>query len=384
MVVGAQVDGSIASAGQRQFYTFSLAADSRLLFDSLTNSSQLNWTLAGPLGTVIAGATSAQRLGQPCGADAAQPGGGDYTLSVDASADSTALQLPPLDLPCRAPSRWTPMSRHLVAANSTALYKFDASAGDAVLFDRKALSGGSPYWRLVDPTGVQLFGPEFFNDRAAITLAMTGSYTVFFEGLVGDITATNYTFNLTLQGNTPPPALTGTEITLGNTVNGVISAVGEADDYVFTIAAPTRIVFDGLSTNPNFTWRIDGPRGLEVSRPIYADAADWGATAAIELVVPGTYRLRMTGNGSTTGNYGFRLFDLASASAITPGTAVSGTLNPANSTQLYKFDVVPGERFFFDRTANSGGDTYWRLLDPYGRPVWGPGGIGGDMKAYAP
>jgi len=31
------------------------------------------------------------------------------------------------------------------------------------------------------------------------------------------------------------------------------------------------------------------------------------------------------------------------------------------------------------RTANSGGDTYWRLLDPFGRPVWGPTGIGSDV-----
>ena len=381
-----QTDGSIASAGQRQIYNFNLAADSRLVFDSLTNNGSLNWSLTGPLGNLVNDRTfNSSDSGNRGSATLLSLVAGDYTLTVDGSGDATGnYSFRLLDLAtASAIALNTDVVGTLNPANSSNLYRFDATAGDQVLFDRKALTGGSPYWRLIDPTGQQLFGPEFFNDRAAITLLMSGTYTVFFEGVVQDGGVTNYTFNLTLQGNTPPAALTGIDMLLGNTINGVISANGEADDYVFTIAAPTRIIFDGLTSNTSFNWQLEGPRGLEVSRPIYADSADFGATAAIELVVPGTYRMRITGAGSTTGNYAFRLLDLTTASAITPGTVVSGTANPANSTQLYQFNATAGERYFFDRTANSDGSTHWRLLDPYGRPVWGPTSLNSDIDVTA-
>ena len=58
-------------------------------------------------------------------------------------------------------------------------------------------------------------------------------------------------------------------------------------------------------------------------------------------VRPGTYTLRIDGN--TTGAYGFRLLDLASATVFAPGTPQSGTLTPGNSTALYAFDATAGD-----------------------------------------
>ncbi|MEP7300698.1 MAG: LamG-like jellyroll fold domain-containing protein, partial [Caldimonas sp.] len=382
LAVGAQVDGAIASPGQRQRYIFTLAAQSRLLFDSLSNTGLIGWSLTGPLGSLVSGRRfDASDSGALGGATLLDLAAGDYVLTVDADGDATGgFSFRMLDLAdATAIAMDADVAGTLSPGNATRLYKFDATAGDQVLFDRRALTGGSPHWRLVDPIGVLLFGPEPFDDRAVITLAMTGTYFVFVEGAVGDSAVTGYTFNLDLQGNTPPLPLTGAAISFGSAVDGEIAAAGEADDYVFTIAGPTRLVFDGRGTDPSFGWRIDGPRGLEVARGIATDSFGGGAAAAISLVVPGIYRLRMTGNGSTTGSYGFVLIDLAAATALTPGTPVSGTLDPANSTQAYKFDALAGERFYFDRTANFGGDTYWRLLDPAGRPVFGPTSIGADV-----
>src|SRR4030095_4835752 len=62
--------------------------------------------------------------------------------------------------------------------------------------------------------------------------------------------------------------------------------------------------------------------------------------------------------------------DLASATAINPGTAVSGTLNPGNASDFYRFDARAGDRFYFDQQSRSGGNVYWRLIDPYGQQVW--------------
>jgi hypothetical protein len=51
--LNATTAGSIAHVGQRDFYTFTLTGDGRYYFDSLTNNSNMNWTLTGPRGTVI-------------------------------------------------------------------------------------------------------------------------------------------------------------------------------------------------------------------------------------------------------------------------------------------------------------------------------------------
>ena len=72
-----------------------------------------------------------------------------------------------------------------------------------------------------------------------------------------------------------------------------------------------------------------------------------------------------------TGPYQFRLSDLAAATALTPGTPVSGSLDPANETDLYRFTAAAGDRFYFDLTARTApGHSAWRLFDPYGNQLF--------------
>jgi hypothetical protein len=57
---------------------------------------------------------------------------------------------------------------------------------------------------------------------------------------------------------------------------------------------------------------------------------------------------------------------------ITPGTPVVGTLNPAVASNAYQFSANAGDQFFFDSQGISGtGDTYWRLINPFGQVVFG-------------
>ena len=48
----------------------------------------------------------------------------------------------------------------------------------------------------------------------------------------------------------------------------------------------------------------------------------------------GNYTLSIDGNGDNTGAYSFRLLNYTAATALTPGTAVSSTLNPATETDI--------------------------------------------------
>src|SRR5205823_11859852 len=71
--------------------------------------------------------------------------------------------------------------------------------------------------------------------------------------------------------------------------------------------------------------------------------------------------------------HAFRLWALAQATALTPGTPVSGSLSPATETDLYRFTAAAGDRFYFDLTARTGGGpgfSFWRLVDPYGNNLF--------------
>ena len=110
--------------------------------------------------------------------------------------------------------------------------------------------------------------------------------------------------------------------------------------------------------------------------------SDFATTYDITALTPGSYTLTVRAVASETdlaGDYSFRLLDLSSAPLLTTGTPVSSVLNPANQSDAYRFEAKAGDRFFFDRREQSGGDTYWRLLDPFGRPLWGPTSFGSDV-----
>jgi large repetitive protein len=108
----------------------------------------------------------------------------------------------------------------------------------------------------------------------------------------------------------------------------------------------------------------------------------------LELPLSGDYRVRVFADGNRTGTYAFRLLDLGTATPIDLGTQVDGTLNPSNETDLYRFSANAGDRFYFDVRAlspNNGDWASWRLLDPLGRPVWGPSGfyVNNDVETTA-
>src|SRR3546814_6406867 len=52
LTLGATTQGTLALPGDRMRYSFTLAEDALLLFDSLTNNGSLNWPLTGPSGVI--------------------------------------------------------------------------------------------------------------------------------------------------------------------------------------------------------------------------------------------------------------------------------------------------------------------------------------------
>src|SRR5690606_35793013 len=95
----------------------------------------------------------------------------------------------------------------------------------------------------------------------------------------------------------------------------------------------------------------------------------WRNDATAISAMAGDYVLTVDGSGDTTGNFAFRLFDMADALPMALDTVTTGQLDPSNGTQLYKFAGAAGDRLFFDAQANTGSGE-WRLLDPHGKLVF--------------
>jgi RHS repeat-associated protein len=374
LTLGGLVNGSLAEPGELDHYTFTLAGSALLYFDSLTNNSNFMWSLTGPDGTAVnnlsftasdSGSTLNPVLTLPAGA---------YTLTVSGTGQTSgAYSFRLSDLSTATPlTPGTPVSGTLNPANSTNFYQFTTNAGDQYTFTRVSGAGApNAVWRLVDPYGNVLFETRLGGNEGPLTVNATGTYTLLIEGSIVDTGTGTYSFNVQFDGNTPP-VFSGTALTLNSTVNGNLTTAGQQDSYIFTLAANSQLYFDSLTNNFSIQWSLSGPSGTVVSNRSFA-FSDAGRISNPALVLPaGNWTLTVSGGGQSTGAYSFSLDDMAAATMLTPGTAVSGSLMPANSTNLYQFQATAGEPFYFARISGSGGsgNDIWRLIDPYGKVVF--------------
>jgi RHS repeat-associated protein len=365
LTIGETVDGLLPHMGREDHFTFTLPQRSRLYFDSMTNRTDMRWTLKGPAGTAV----DIQMISED-GPVLNLPAG-DYELTVNGFGyPDGSYRFRLLDLAAAQPlTPGTPVSGTLDPATSTNLYRFDAQAGDQFFFDVQARTGAShATWRLVDPYSNVLFNSGFATDVNTLTLPAAGRYTLLIEGAVSDTGTGSYTFNVQPKGNIPPVPVSGTPLTLGSVISGTIATAGEQDVYTFSLGSDASLYFDSLSNISNRVWALKGPAGTAVSGRSFAvsDGQRWTSSPVLSLAA-GDYVLTISSTSGATGAYQFRLLDLGQATPLTPGTVTTATLNPANETQAYHFDAHAGDRYFFDsRTASPAAHAIWRLVDPYG------------------
>ena len=71
------------------------------------------------------------------------------------------------------------------------------------------------------------------------------------------------------------------------------------------------------------------------------------------------------------GHTAFNYLTLSDADLITPGTQVNGTFERSNQRNLYQFDAVAGESYFFDFLSQSNAaNADWALVDPFNNVVF--------------
>ncbi|WP_442506615.1 hypothetical protein SH528x_005469 [Novipirellula sp. SH528] len=379
LTIGNVVTDAISVVGERDSYTFTLGADSRLFFDALASAGSISWTLTGPAGIEVDSRNLENDYYYSGIESALNLFAGDYQLVIDGVGDAVgAYSFRLSDLATATPlTPGTPVSGSLDPASETDAYRFNATAGERFFFDSQTATSESAYWRLLDPLGRVVTSAVLGGDMEPPALALNGTYTLLVEGYFYDVTPVDYTFNVLTVPSAP-----ATGLTIGNVVTDAISVVGERDSYTFTLGADSRLFFDALASAGSISWTLTGPAGIEVdNRYLEQDYYYSGIDSALNLIA-GDYQLVIDGVGDAVGAYSFRLSNLATATPLTPGTPVSGSLDPASETDAYRFNATAGERFYFDSQTATPENAYWRLLDPLGRVVTSAG-LGSDMEPPA-
>lgn len=370
----ADVTGTLAAINEPKLYSFTLTEPMRLNVDALPSASSpyVEWKLTGPNG-LIADHFSYDTDG-PNGRSYYDLAAGSYSFAVSTNTSGSlgnfAFRLLDITASAAPLSLGVPVSGTLTPANTTRFYSFSGDQGDRLYFGSSAATNmSSAFWRVLDAQTLAVVGENYYTSGLeSVKLPRSGNYLLALEGYYGSAGASSYTFTA-YRNSDPVHALT-----LGARTEAVLAQPGDTQRYNFTLSQASKLWFDSLAPRSDITWRVLDSEGVEVITE--SDGLDygWETTARFDLSA-GSYTLIIDGSGAATGNYAFRLLDLAAATAITPGIAVSGQLAPSDSTSAFQFSALAGDRFVFDVLSRSSGNTYWRLLDPYGHNVFYGGGM---------
>ncbi|MBM3521553.1 MAG: hypothetical protein FJX57_01235, partial [Alphaproteobacteria bacterium] len=363
------ITGRIATPGQVNRHSFTLAAGAQVYFDSLSENSLIDWSLIGPDGTIT---TRAFRYSD--GVDDGTPSvfalrAGTYTIAVDGRGDNIGwYNFRLINLSAATPlALGAPTIAELNPASETALYKFAAAAGEVIFFDSIARNGDM-YWRIMDPFGRQLHGATA-SDIQSLTLPYAGTYTALIEGRPYRTGHESLTFAIHRI------EIDEIAMALGATVEGAIDTPGDEEVYTFSLTDTKRVVFDTFTDNSNMRWSLIGPYGTIINNRSFqsSDSHDISNTAPHVLsLVPGSYRLQVFGNNDQTGAYKFRLLEIGGGATLVPGVS-TGTvsLNPGNETDVYSFTATDKGRYQIDIESLSKTTPSIRVIDPYGVVVIG-------------
>lgn len=373
--IGAVTNGSIDVVGDTVEYSFTLPSAATLYFDSLTNSSTINWTLEGLGGTNIARSFS--------GSDSVSNTtpllhnllAGDYKLRIDGAADNVgtfSFRLLDIDTNASVVTTGISFSDELTVPNQTNVYQFSGTNGDRILVDVLAASNaGSAVYRILDPLHNVVFSSSFLVDgentptaaNRFLTLESTGTFTLLVEARIAHGTQDTYEINLSNSGTR------NVAIVPGELVSDAILSPGEQVEFNLNIGSDTFVYMDSLTNDPILNWTLTGPTGDVVFAKRF-DRTDTSSTSPVVFETrAGDYKLTVDGVLDHTTAFGFRLTDLNSIPTVASNT-ISGELNPGNVTDIYRFNANAGDNYTFDSVSADNTSATYRVATRYGQEVF--------------
>ena len=365
--LGETLSGEIGETGEQDIYTFEGTSGQQLWFDSLDNNSpnSLRLELLAPNGEAF----FEQELRLDDGL-VTLPADGTYRIVVDGSGDAkgnyrfrflnaATAEVLPLD---------TLVSGDFGnSQQQTQLYTFTGSEGQSLYFD-SVTDHLSDRYLLYDPDG-KLLVPQSQNGDFELKLQQTGRYALVVQGSRED----SYQFEVVT------PLLHETSLSLGETVASRIDEAGEQDAYMFTGTVGQQLYFDALTGDTSLRALLYSPSGKLIE--------DWSTShngSPVTLTEAGDYRLVLDGLNTATGEYRFRLWDLAAVPSLPLDATAEDTLDPGNATAFYQLAGERGQVLHFDLEAEQWQGANWVLYGPGDTVIAAPGRDAPDFEVTLP
>jgi RHS repeat-associated protein len=343
--LGSTISGSISEAGEQDTYTFNGTAGKHLFFDSIT-SGQESIKLLSPSGLEIFNPFDSKYKELFTLAES-----GTYRIIVDAPGETTTPQYSFRFFDADVATLLSSGSRQniTVAANQTQLYRFSGTALQNLYLENN-YTGNQSTWTLYGPGNQIITSADSGADRE-LPLPASGTYILALNGAASG--QTNYQFQV-VASPTSSTVATGYAASIG--------VMGEQDVYTFTGSVGQRMFFDNQAGIDALGVKIYSPSGAVIYNRKTTQEQE-----PFTLYEAGTYRVVFDGEGRSTGNYSFRLLDLASSTNLILNTNTSSSLYPASQAQLYKFTGTKGQQLYFDLFGD------WNTNNGTGWAVYGPG-----------
>ena len=162
---------------------------------------------------------------------------------------------------------------------------------------------------------------------------------------------------------------------------GVIESVGSTDVYVLDARPGQRIYFhmvQATSAIGGARWKLVDAEGM----PVFDTCLACGPPGVQRLIRGGRYTLTVGENGTATGAYELRLFEVPPPEtfALTIGATVqedepsrgAGVIHTPGAEDVFTFTAAPRERLYFRMLEHSpaAGGLRWRLVDSDGTEIF--------------
>jgi hypothetical protein len=286
------------------------------------------------------------------------PSTGVYTLQVLGTAgtggDYHFRLLDPIAEPFI--SLDTTITGSMSLGQEAAIYQISAVAGQRLHFGAESLGEGLFSWLVFDPTYQHLAGSGYGSFDSG-PLPSSGIYTLIVrshhhEGI-------DYSFRVHDSVFESQP------LTFGETVQGEIVGPGDIQEYAFTGTVGQRLLYDALYVDNGDWWsksvnvRLITPSGATLGLDGPADQD----TDPFTLRESGEYRLRLSSQEGRTGEFTFRLLDLAEPSILPLDTTITGQLETGWETVVFPIQATASQRLYFPALSLNG-TASWSLYGP--------------------
>jgi len=266
-------------------------------------------------------------------------------------------------------------------------YRFEAKKGQRVYFHliRHSKDMEQIRWRLVDPSGMEIFETCLGCGEPGVQLLRTGGTYVLAVG--ANNTPATGTYDLQLFDVPSPnqfPIKIGDKISdpMPGPGAGVIESPGAEDIYTFSAAPRQRVYFRMLEHSTGMEqirWKLHDENGMDV----FESCLGCGEPGAQTLIKGGMYTL-VIGNERVpaTGTYRVQLLNVPAPDQFSvkignriragqPGPG-AGVIESAGAKDIYQFNASPGQRVDFHLMDFGAGmdQNKWQLADENGMKIF--------------